>query len=221
MPVWWRQIDGSVFFQNGEASNISLSPLDVAVKTRHTMTMKLLRSAITGMALFWLAFPALADQNDPALDSLFGKLQTVEGPEAEKVQNAIWGVWHQSGSETVNLLMRDAAEAVQTGRHKQAEKQYDVVVDLAPDFAEGWNRRATLRFMQGNYAGSVADIEKVLDLEPRHFGALAGLGMIYDRLDKPEAALRSFREALLMNPHMAEVKQRVKRLDKQIKDRQI
>lgn len=164
---------------------------------------------------------AHADQNDPELDTLFGELQTVDESEAEKVQNQIWGVWHDSGSETVDLLMLDASEAVKRGLHDQAEAQYDAVIDLAPNFSEGWNRRATLRFMRGNYNGSIEDIVKVLELEPRHFGALAGLGMIYDRLNQPEAALKSFEQALLINPHMAEVKQRVEALEKQLKDRDI
>lgn len=164
---------------------------------------------------------AHADQSDPALDVLFGELHTAEGEKAEEVQQKIWGVWHDSGSETVDLLMLDAAEAIQRGLHDQAEAQYDAVIDLAPDFSEGWNRRATLRFMRGNYNGSIEDIVKVLELEPRHFGALAGLGMIYDRLNQPEAALKSFEQALLVNPHMAEIRLRVEALQKQLKDRDI
>lgn len=164
---------------------------------------------------------AQADQTDPKLDSLFGKLQTVKGPAAEEVQNSIWGVWHQSGSDTVDLLMADAAQAMQAGLHAQAEAQYSAVIDLAPDFAEGWNRRATLRFIRGNFPGSLQDIERVLDLEPRHFGALAGRGMIHDRLDNDEEALRAFRNALLMNPHMNDVKTRLKAIEKRIRDRDI
>jgi tetratricopeptide (TPR) repeat protein len=167
--------------------------------------------------------PAIAgaDQNDPRLDTLFADLQSAETIQASRLQNEIWGVWHQSGSDTVDLLMTDAAQAIQMGLHEQAEAQYDAVVDLAPDFAEGWNRRATLRFMRGDYAGSIEDIVKVLELEPRHFGALAGLGQIYDRLNQPEAALRSFEQALLINPHMAEVRRRVEQLEKEITDRDI
>jgi tetratricopeptide (TPR) repeat protein len=175
-------------------------------------------------ALLIVAFvggTAHADQNDPELNGLFGDLQTAEAKAADDVQQKIWSAWHKSGSETVDLLMLDASEAIQLGLHEQAEAQYDAVVDLAPAFSEGWNRRATLRFMRGNYNGSIEDIVRVLELEPRHFGALAGLGMIYDRLNQPEAALKSFEQALLINPHMAEVKIRVEALTKQIKDRDI
>lgn len=164
---------------------------------------------------------SFADQDDPRLDGLFGELQSIEGPEALKVQNRIWGVWHESGSDTVDLLMVDAAEAMQRGLHEQAEAQYDAVVDLAPEFAEGWNRRATLRFMRGDYRGSIEDIQRVLDLEPRHFGAYSGLGMIYDRLDQPEAALKAFERALLINPHMDQVRSRAAAIAKEFKDREI
>ena len=75
--------------------------------------------------------------------------------------------------------------------------------------------------MRKNYVGSIEDIQKVLDLEPRHFGALSGLGMIYDRIEQPEAALQAFREALLINPHMAEIRQRAEEIEKALKDREI
>lgn len=164
---------------------------------------------------------ALARQDDQRLDHLFADLQSAEGPEAQKVQGQIWEIWFTSGSDTVDLLMADAGQATTMGLNEQAEEQYDAVVDLDPEFAEGWNRRATLRFMMGNYTGSIADINQVLELEPRHFGALAGLGMIYDRIDQPEAALRAFEQALLINPHMPEVRSRAAEIARQLKDREI
>lgn len=167
------------------------------------------------------AVPAAADQNDPRLDTLFGDLQSADGPAALKVQNRIWEVWHQSGSDTVDLLMIDAREAMKHGQMEQAEAQYDAVVDLAPEFAEGWNRRATLRFMQGDLTGSIEDINHVLNLEPRHFGAYSGLGMIYDRLGQPEAALKAFEAALGINPHMAQIRKRAGEIEKDLKDREI
>lgn len=164
---------------------------------------------------------ARADQRDPELDNLFADLQSVEGKSAQQVQNRIWEVWFDSGSEMVDLLLLDAREAIQMGLLGQAEEQLDAAVELAPEFAEGWNRRATLRFMRRDYTGSIEDIQKVLDLEPRHFGALSGLGMIYDRIEQPEAALQAFREALLINPHMAEIRQRADEIEKALKDREI
>jgi len=162
-----------------------------------------------------------ADQRDPVLDNLFADLQAAQGKSALRVQNRIWEVWFDSGSQMVDLLLMDSREAMQMGLYGQAEEQLDAAVELAPEFAEGWNRRATLRFIRRNYVGSIEDIQKVLDLEPRHFGALSGLGMIYDRIEQPEAALQAFREALLINPHMAEIRQRAEEIEKTLKDREI
>ncbi|MDF1721469.1 MAG: tetratricopeptide repeat protein [Minwuia sp.] len=186
-----------------------------------------IRKALNGLACMFalvalLAFHgAQADQRDPLLDSLFADLQAAEGPAALKVQNRIWEVWHDSGSQMVDLLLMDSREAIQMGLFGQAEEQLDAAVELAPEFAEGWNRRATLRFMRKDYVGSIEDIQKVLDLEPRHFGALSGLGLIYDRIDQPEAALHAFEEALLINPHMAEIRQRADAIAKELKDKEI
>jgi tetratricopeptide (TPR) repeat protein len=94
----------------------------------------------------------------------------------------------------------------------------DRIIAAYPTYAEAWNRRATLHFMLGNYNASLADIEKVLDLEPRHFGALAGRGMIYQRQEKWGAALAAFREALQMNPNMTGVKNAVQELAKREQD---
>ena len=168
-----------------------------------------------------LGLGAKADQRDPVLNNLFADLQATQGSAALTVQNRIWEVWHQSGSDMVDLLLVDAREAMQMGLFGQAEEQLDSAIDLAPDFAEGWNRRATLRFIRRNYVGSIEDIQKVLDLEPRHFGALSGLGMIYDRIEQPEAALHAFQEALMINPHMAEIRQRADEIAKALKDKEI
>jgi tetratricopeptide (TPR) repeat protein len=95
--------------------------------------------------------------------------------------------------------------------------RFDQMVKYAPDFAEGWNKRATVYYMRGEYPESVADIERVLELEPRHFGALSGLGMIYEELDRKEQALRAFEAALQANPFLPGAKQQIEILKKQIK----
>jgi len=179
-------------------------------------------TVLTGLACALLTFQGgQGDQRDPLLDNLFADLQTAEGAQAQKVQNRIWEVWHESGSQMVDLLLLDSREAIQRGLFGQAEAQLDAAVELAPDFAEGWNRRATLRFMRENYVGSIEDIQKVLELEPRHFGALSGLGLIYDRINQPEAAMHAFQEALMINPHMAEIRKRADEIAKELKDKEI
>jgi tetratricopeptide (TPR) repeat protein len=93
------------------------------------------------------------------------------------------------------------------------------MVERAPEFAEGWNKRATVHFLMGNWQASVRDIRQTLALEPRHFGALFGLGMIYDALEQPEAALRSFEATLALNPHSDSTRQRIEQLREELRGR--
>ncbi|MCP1334839.1 tetratricopeptide repeat protein [Futiania mangrovi] len=169
-----------------------------------------------------LSAPAHARQTDPRLDSLFGRLQVAEdGPPVERLTREIWTVWTESGSPTLDLLMKRAQMAVNAKKFETAIAILDTVVEIDPDYAEGWNRRATVHFLAGDYARSALDIEKVLDLEPRHFGALSGLGQIMERIGRPEAALDAYRRALMVNPHMPQVRSRVDDLTPEVEGRGI
>ena len=150
------------------------------------------------------ARPALADQNDPRLPQLFDVLRKSDNSrKIEQTEAQIWRIWSRHGeSASVDRLMQRAQMLMAADQVSLAADIYDAIVKRDPEFAEGWNRRATLRFMTGDYDGSVADIQKVLALEPRHFGALAGLGMIYMAVDEPEGALRAFEAALAIHPHL-------------------
>ena len=171
-------------------------------------------------ALFWLGqgAPATADQNDPRLDGLFERLQTVSDPaEAHAVEQLIWRVWLEADDGAVDRLMTQGLRAMQEQRYAAALQAFDLLVEQAPDFAEGWNKRATVHFLMGDWNASVRDIQRTLALEPRHFGALFGLGMIYDALEQPEAALRSFEATLALNPHSASTRQRIEQLRRQLR----
>jgi tetratricopeptide (TPR) repeat protein len=96
---------------------------------------------------------------------------------------------------------------------------FNRLVTLAPDFAEAWNKRATVYYLMGDYRASVLDIERTLELEPRHFGALSGLGLIYDAIEEPAAALRSFEAAVAINPHLDSTRQRIDALRRQLQGR--
>jgi len=158
-----------------------------------------------------------ADQNDRRLDALFGNLQVVETPhEARMLERVIWGVWLESGSDTVDLLMKRVLQAMSEERLDEALGLLDTVVELKPDYAEGWNKRATVYFLLGRYPESMVDVDRTLQLEPRHFGALAGLGMIYSRLDDDSRALDAYERALAVNPHLAGAKSAVGRLRKKV-----
>jgi tetratricopeptide (TPR) repeat protein len=102
------------------------------------------------------------------------------------------------------------------GHPEEAIEHFTALIDHAPDFAEGYNARATAYFQTGDLGPSVSDIAKTLTLNPRHFGALSGLGMIFEQLDEPDKALEVYQAALAINPHMPDVKDAVKRLETQL-----
>jgi tetratricopeptide (TPR) repeat protein len=162
--------------------------------------------------------PALADQQDFRLDGLFARLQTTSSrPEAEAAQRQIWLIWTECDDSQADRLMQGGIQAMAARRHGLALQYFDRLVERAPDFAEGWNKRATVHYLMEDYAASVFDIERTLELEPRHFGALSGLGMIYDAIGEPAAALRSFEAAVAINPHLDGTRQRIDELRRQLR----
>jgi tetratricopeptide (TPR) repeat protein len=172
------------------------------------------RRTLCGMLLaaLWVV-PAPADQQDRRLDRLFDRLQqTADQTEAAVIQHRIWQLWFQSDSDDVNKLMRAGQVAMGQGNYRDALEAFDRVVELAPDFAEGWNRRATLHYLMDNYDASVADVRRTLTLEPRHFGALSGLGLISIRLGYTDQAVEAFRRALDVNPHLPGAKANIESL---------
>lgn len=165
------------------------------------------------------AAPARAQQ---VIDSLFEKLYETQNPiEARQLERKIWEAWAQSGSDTIDALMKGGMTVMETGDHGRAEQIFSQMIELKPDFAEAYNKRATVRFLAMDYAGSVADIERTLKLEPRHFGALSGLGTIMERLDNLEEALKAYRRALAANPHLADAPEKLKELRRRIDAREL
>lgn len=153
------------------------------------------------------------------LDSLLAALSVSSEDEWKPLQQKIQALWARSDSAAETLLLSRATKAMEDGDEDKAMEFLDDLVRLAPDFAEGWNRRATLHFMREEYGASVADIARTLELEPRHFGAMAGLGIILDRLDRDEEALRVFRRALKIHPHLEGAKDAVERLEPEVEGR--
>lgn len=154
---------------------------------------------------------------DSNLDALFQRLQTTQDDEeAHLLEVTIRHVWMHSGRQAVDGLMKQAAEAVHAGRTDDALAALDQVVAAAPDYVEGWNLRATVHYLRDEYGQAVADIERVLALEPRHFGALAGLGRILLELEEKKAALRAFDAALALNPHLGDIRKESNQLREQL-----
>jgi len=171
---------------------------------------------------FGRAGGAWADQTDPRLDQLFVHLQDVEtAAQARSVEQLIWNVWLESESPTLRLLMGRVAAAMGQQNFIAALKILDSVVAIAPNYAEGWNKRATVYFLLGQYEASMTDVERTLALEPRHFAALSGLGLIYTQLKDNAAALDAYERALTVNPHLMQARAEVKRLRRKVKGENI
>lgn len=164
------------------------------------------------MMLSVTAGGAEAGQRDPRLPALFDRLSqgaVLSAMEAEALQSRIWRTWMESSDPTVQALMTRGVAAMSQQLYATALGVFDEMIALAPDFAEGWNKRATVNFLMGDFPASAADIQRTLDLEPRHWGALAGLGQIYLLLDEPEAALKPLRRAIEVNPYLEGVREMI------------
>jgi tetratricopeptide (TPR) repeat protein len=140
-----------------------------------------------------------------ALDGLFARLKTATAEdEADTMVAEIWKLWLQSGRADIDAAMQQALAFMGQGLPALAVPVLDDIIARAPDWAEAWNKRATVLYLLGEPDRSLADIERVLALEPRHFGALAGIGLIRMDRGEPRAALAAFRRALAINPFLKE-----------------
>ncbi len=173
--------------------------------------MRVLALLVTG--LLSAAAPAVADQNNAKLDGLFDRLRaTTNAAEALVIEHTIWRIWIKHDAEHVNRSMARGIEAMNRGALDASLNAFNEVILLDPGFAEGWNKRATVYYMMGDFDRSVGDIQKTLMLEPRHFGALSGMGLIYDAIGDGESALKIWEKALSIHPHMRGIKGRVDEL---------
>ena len=158
-----------------------------------------------------------ATREAATLDSLFGDLaRQSDARKAGRIAQQIVGKLNDSGSDTINLLMEWSARALREKNNPLAEDLLTQVVTLAPDYAEGWNRRATLYYVQGDLGRSIADIERVLQLEPRHFGALSGLGAILQRTGSDRKALETYFKVLEIYPANRPAQKAVQELEEEL-----
>ena len=148
------------------------------------------------------------------LDELFATLAASENREAAKAaERGILRLWLESGSDTIDLLMNRALAATDEEEYPLALDFLDRIITLEPGYVEGWNRRATIHFLNDDYAKAIADLEQVLAIEPRHFGALAGLGTMLRELGHEQLALDAYRQALALDPVMSEVQKAIDELE--------
>lgn len=178
------------------------------------------RAALLLIALLLFpAGPSVSFAQSPDLDTLFAQLRDpADANAALGIEARIWDGWMHGGSNDENEALAKATQTMNVGAFPSALRQLDALVASAPDFPEAWNKRATLLFLMGRYDESLADIVKTLDLEPRHFGALSGRGMIYARLGREVEAIAAFKEALTINPNMTGARQSLEILEKQAPD---
>jgi tetratricopeptide (TPR) repeat protein len=161
-------------------------------------------------------------QGDPKLnlDKLFEALKVAPTDESAKyVENRIWALWLAAGGDTGNLLMSRVKTAMDGKDLDLALKLLNAVVDFRPDYVEAWNRRATVHYMKKDFGSALADIREVLIREPRHFGALSGLGMILQEVGDEKHALEAFRRAVAVHPHLERIPDLVKKLTESVEGR--
>ena len=159
---------------------------------------------------------AMADQKDPRLSALFESLVAAQsGVEAAPIEQRIWQLWTDADDEAVDRAMTAGARAMASGDGRTALEAFNTAVSEKPDFAEAWNKRATLYYLLRRYEESVADIERTLELEPRHFGALSGLALIREAQNQPFEALEALKLASQIHPQLPNLRDWVNRLTAQ------
>jgi tetratricopeptide (TPR) repeat protein len=156
------------------------------------------------------------------LDFLFGALKVApDETSAKSIEEHIWAVWLASGSDTCNLLMTRVKTAVDAENYNLAIRLLDSIIELRPGYVEAWNRRATVFFLKHDYGSALADLRQVLAREPRHFGALSGLGAIMQDVGDEKSALDAYRRALALDPHLKGIAEKVKTLTEKVEGRDI
>jgi tetratricopeptide (TPR) repeat protein len=156
------------------------------------------------------------------LDTLFAGLKVApDADSAKAIEERIWALWMVSGSDTCNLLMGRVKTASDEKDYDLAVKLLDAVIAIRPDYVEAWNRRATVYYLMKDYGHSLADIGEVLAREPRHFGALSGLGLILQDIGDDKHALEAYRKALAIDPHLEHLPDVVKSLSEKVEGRDI
>ncbi|HRK24042.1 MAG TPA: tetratricopeptide repeat protein [Beijerinckiaceae bacterium] len=156
------------------------------------------------------------------LDALYKQLRTARDPnEARPIAKQIEQRWMRSGSDTTNLLMDRVLEVMSAKAYDTGLELLDHILQLQPNWAEAYAKRATLLFLMDDYDGAMRDLRAVLAREPRHFSALAGLGMIWQRLGKPKAAYAAYQKVLEVYPHLVEVREIVDRMRPEVEGREL
>ena len=178
----------------------------------------MLSRLLLSIAITLTPYTAQADQSDDRLGGLFAILQETNDVRTIRVtESQIWEIWLQHANADVQQLMLVGTQRMNTQRFPEAMVVFTRLTESFPDYAEGWNKRATLHYVLGNLDASIADIEKTLALEPRHFGALSGLGMVYIQRKELSKAKQAFEDLLAVHPNSPNAKQNLELVIEQLR----
>jgi len=181
-----------------------------------------MRTLLACLLAFGLAAGAWADQKDQRLPALFDRLKGASSNDAARdLEGQIWDIWLEAGDPALDKLMARGTVAMQLGNYQAALAAFERIVKQRPDFAEGWNKRATLYYLMGDYKKSLADIDRTLKLEPRHFGALSGLGLVNLQLERYEEAAKAYRRVLAIDPRNESARHDLEAIEELIRKKSI
>ena len=183
---------------------------DKPILTREQALRDLTSSDVEARRLATAWMGELATPAD--LPPLFQQLRDPDDLVKALTESSIWQVWSRSGDSKVDALFKVGVEQMNHGQAQPAIETFTEIIRRQPEFAEGWNKRATIYFLIGEYDKSLADCDEVIKRNPQHWGALSGYGQIYVQLDKPEQAIVYFQRALAVNPNLQQVEQMIQQL---------
>lgn len=166
------------------------------------------------VAALLVSGPSFAETDE--LEALMEGLKGADAMAAAQIERRIFDLWSQSGSPSMDLLLTRGRDALEAGETVLAIRHFTALIDHAPEFAEGYNGRATAYFQMGRYGLSLEDIRMTLQLNPQHFSAMSGLALILEELGQPEDALAAWREVEKLNPSREGLKDAIARLEKQV-----
>ncbi len=168
------------------------------------------------LAAVLCVIPLLASAENDRVNELLDRLAEPDLRNWDVVEQEIYQLWSRSGSPSADYLLRRGRAAIEAEDLDEAYNHLTALVDHAPEFAEGWNARATMFFHAKRYGPAISDIQRVLALEPRHYGALTGLGIMLEEMGELEPALAAFRAAEAIHPHREDIRNSVIRIEQML-----
>ncbi len=182
------------------------------------MSRRLIFSFLLVLAAVAWSVPAPATQKDPKLDVLFAALKRADDPaSAQLLEQQIWALWMQIDDTESSRLLDVGTAAMANRQYGAALSSFTALIARAPDFAEAWNKRATVYWLLDDAESSMRDIQQTLALEPRHFGALSGMALIFTERDRPAEAIKAYEAALAIDPFLPGIKDDIEMLKQRLK----